>query len=371
MNGLSPFSYYYDQRGRLDSLLYPNGVAEVRKYDDDGRMTFLLHRAPSCDARMAHRWFLRHGHDPMGQDVSYDAGGRADSVHTYGGSAIHSGYTAHGGLAWYVHTDSVNVSTRSETYAVDPLGNVRESAVTFPTQVPDGIHYYNQQTARLDSIVKRNTQPDDFIQSSRYDAAGNQIQSSQARFVPDKTGHMLVPIETDAQSAYDANGRMRFYTERGAPHPGVEVFPEEEYSDQETRYDALGRRVWVKTRHIPTITAAQCGDFCSVERFVWDGDQLLAEFRMPDSLAEQDTALVVQPGTGVDGDPRSSAASASVFVALGPGAVHARTRDGSAARRASRGRRCRHARLQLVRDVSAARLARQRDGDRVRRRGVR
>ena len=85
---------------------------------------------------------------------------------------------------------------------------------------------------------------------------------------------------------------MRFYTERPQPHPGVEVFPEEEYSDQETRYDAFGRRVWVKTRHIPTIPGADCGEFCSVERFVWDGDQLLAEFRMPDTIAELDTAIV-------------------------------------------------------------------------------
>src|SRR5262249_21075131 len=107
-----------------------------------------------------------------------------------------------------------------------------------------------------------------------------------------KTGHLAVPVETDAQSAYDANGRMRFYTERPQPHPGVEVFPEEEYSDQETRYDALGRRVWVKTRHIPTIPGTDCGEFCSVERFVWDGDQLLAEFRMPESMAEMDTAIV-------------------------------------------------------------------------------
>jgi len=290
-SGLSPFNYYYDQRGRLDSLLYPNGVAEVRKYDDDGRMTFLLHRAPSAGLGWRTEGFADTDTIQWAK-ISYDAGGRADSVHLYGGAAMHNGYTAHGGLAWYIRTDSLNPSTLAETYALDPLGNVRESSVTFPNQVSDGIHYYNSQTARLDSIIKRNTGPDDFIQLTRYDLAGNQILAAQARFVPDKTGHVQVPIETDAQFAYDANGRMRFYTERPVAHPGVEVFPEEEYSDQETRYDALGRRVWVKTRHIPTIPAAECGEFCSVERFVWDGDQLLAEFRMPDSIAELDTALV-------------------------------------------------------------------------------
>ena len=304
MLGLSPFNYYYDQRGRLDSLLYPNGVAEVRKYDDDGRLTFLLHRAPSAGLGWRTEGFADTDTIQWAK-ISYDAGGRADSVHTYGGAAIHNGYTPHGGLAWLVRTDSVNSSTRAETYAVDPLGNVRESSVTFPSQVSDGIHYYNTQTARLDSIIKRNTGPDDFVQLTRYDSAGNQILTEQARFVPDKTGRAQ-PIETDAQFAYDANGRMRFYTERPQPHPGVEVFPEEEYSDQETRYDALGRRVWVKTRHIPVIPGADCGEFCSVERFVWDGDQLLAEFRMPDTIAELDTAIVydlVQESTDILNPP--------------------------------------------------------------------
>jgi RHS repeat-associated protein len=300
-SGSSPFSYFYDQRGRLDSLRSPNGVAEIRKYDDDGRMTFVLHRAPSATLGWRTEGFADTDTIQWAK-ISYDAAGRADSVHTYGGAAIHNGYTAQGGLAWFVRTDSIANSTKTETYAVDPLGNVRESSVTFPTEVSDGIHQYDQLTGRLQSIKKTNTGPDDFIQLTQYDQAGNQILTSQARFVPDKTGHVAVPIETDAQFAYDANGRMRFYTERPQPHPGVEVFPEEEYSDQETRYDALGRRVWVKTRHIPTIPSGECGEFCSVERFVWDGDQLLAEFRMPDSIAELDTALVynlVQPSNDI------------------------------------------------------------------------
>ena len=303
-NGLSPFNYYYDQRGRLDSLLYPNGVAELRKYDDDGRLTFLLHRAPSAGLGWRTEGFADSDTIQWAK-ISYDAGGRADAVHTYGGGAIHNGYTAHGGLAWLVRTDSLSSSTRAETYTVDPLGNVKESSVTFPNQVSNGIHHYNQQTARLESITKTNTGPDDFVQLTRYDSAGNQILTEQARFVPDRTGRAQ-PIETDAQFAYDANGRMRFYTERPQPHPGVEVFPEEEYSDQETRYDALGRRVWVKTRHIPAIPGADCSEFCSVERFVWDGDQLLAEFRMPDTIAELDTAIVynlVQESTEILNPP--------------------------------------------------------------------
>jgi RHS repeat-associated protein len=291
MQGLSPFSYFYDQRGRLDSLLYPNGVAELRRYDDDSRLTFLLHRAPNAGLGW-HTDGLADSDTIQWAKMYLDAGGRADSVHTYGGAATYNGYTPHGALAWYARHDSVNVGTRTETYAVDPLGNVRESSVTFPTQVEDGIHYYNPLTARLDSIAKRNTGADDFLQLSQYDSAGNQILLRQARFVPDKTGHVGLPIETDGQFAYDANGRMRFYTDRGAPHPNVDLFPEEEYTDQETRYDALGRRVWVKTNHIGGVTLTQCGDYCSVERYVWDGDQLLAEFRMPDSIAEQDTAIV-------------------------------------------------------------------------------
>ncbi len=302
MRGLSPFDYFYDQRGRLDSLLYPNGVAEVRRYDDDGRLTFLLHRAPSASLG-----WNTDGIAPSDTiqwaKMYFDAGGRADSVHTNSGIAVYNGYTPHGSLAWFARRDTSGLAPKIENYTIDVLGNQREASITFPTEVRDGIHYYNTQTARLDSIVKSNTGADDFDQYMQYDPAGNQIRLSRVTNVPDSTGHFAVPLTTDAQSAYDAAGRMRFYKEQARSHPGSAVFPEEEYTDQETRYDALGRRVWVKTRHIQS---GACGDFCSVERFVWDGDQLLAEFRLPDSLAEVDTARVhalVQPSNEILNPP--------------------------------------------------------------------
>jgi RHS repeat-associated protein len=82
---------------------------------------------------------------------------------------------------------------------------------------------------------------------------------------------------------------------------------------EEYRYDALGRRIWVRARRWCDDTqGAGCGadavscQVSSVRRTVWDGNQELAEIEMPatDSTAsttiENDTLAIVRsvPGTG-------------------------------------------------------------------------
>jgi len=62
------------------------------------------------------------------------------------------------------------------------------------------------------------------------------------------------------------------------------------------RYDALGRRVWVKTvtpASAAAITNGRCAFRCdnTTRRTIWDGDQVLAEIRYPNGQGEQDTGL--------------------------------------------------------------------------------
>jgi RHS repeat-associated protein len=64
---------------------------------------------------------------------------------------------------------------------------------------------------------------------------------------------------------------------------------------EEYRYDALGRRVWVRSR-----PEWACAGNCSaaVRRTIWDGDQILYEIRAPGgtgkgALMEKDTGLAV------------------------------------------------------------------------------
>jgi hypothetical protein len=73
---------------------------------------------------------------------------------------------------------------------------------------------------------------------------------------------------------------------------GLQPADEDAYDDEETRYDALGRRIWVHSVHVDSTRFGFCNVFCSVARSVWDGDQLLGEFRMPVEQRENDTAAI-------------------------------------------------------------------------------
>jgi RHS repeat-associated protein len=58
------------------------------------------------------------------------------------------------------------------------------------------------------------------------------------------------------------------------------------------RYDALGRRVYVRTE-TPTGGWGACAWRCdnTVRRTIWDGDQVLAEIRYPAEVADQDSGM--------------------------------------------------------------------------------
>ena len=85
---------------------------------------------------------------------------------------------------------------------------------------------------------------------------------------------------------------------------------------EEYRYDALGRRVWARTRkwcEIPTTEgntypAGEEPERCNYDtlrRSVWDGSHTLVQIQMPDTDAarEIDGALPEQPRLGLTFDP--------------------------------------------------------------------
>jgi RHS repeat-associated protein len=287
--GLDQFQYFYDRLGRLDSLVYANGVREIRSYDDDDRMTTLLHRAPS--AALGWQTEGRPASDTVQWSrLEYDAAGRVVQATAHDGNVTRNGYTAHGSLAWFVRRNElIAAQTETEAYQVDALGNVRQSYQS-GAGVTGGWHHYQPGTGRLLGIDRGNGDASDFAQSNVYDAAGNQKVSHRARYVRDINLNVLGLLRTTSQYLYDATGRLRAVKER--PHDGSPVaYPEEQFLDQQIRYDALGRRVWVHTANA-NLAPSACARYCKTERFIYDGDQLLAELRYPDSLAEQDTMLV-------------------------------------------------------------------------------
>lgn len=55
---------------------------------------------------------------------------------------------------------------------------------------------------------------------------------------------------------------------------------------EEYWYDALGRRVLVRRRLETPVCIDPAYCYSTIERFVWDGDQLLAEIRQPGGTGE-------------------------------------------------------------------------------------
>jgi RHS repeat-associated protein len=116
-----------------------------------------------------------------------------------------------------------------------------------------------------------------------YDSAGN-IQF---------TWNMVGPAEERA-SFFGADGTLRAAEYRWALGSTAGALTQQRYSNEEYRYDALGRRIWVKsvktcndvangTQQMPIGEATECRTSL-IRRVVWDGDRELVEIQMPHGI---------------------------------------------------------------------------------------
>jgi hypothetical protein len=76
---------------------------------------------------------------------------------------------------------------------------------------------------------------------------------------------------------YDGNGRLALFEKHTGDLQQASVANDVRAVSEQYRYDAFGRRVLVRTLHDAGCTAAGCES--TIQRFVWDGDQLLYETR--------------------------------------------------------------------------------------------
>jgi RHS repeat-associated protein len=101
----------------------------------------------------------------------------------------------------------------------------------------------------------------------------------------------------DRASFYSADNRLRTVEMRSIASPGANVHG----TWEEYRYDALGRRVWVRTlRFCAEPNSPRECSFSTVQRTVWEGDQVLYEIRMAESDQENDTIPAAQPRSAQD-----------------------------------------------------------------------
>jgi RHS repeat-associated protein len=100
---------------------------------------------------------------------------------------------------------------------------------------------------------------------------------------------------TGHRSLYGSDQKLRFYHQYGRQVPDVDEPDHADDLQQEFRYDALGRRVMVRNLHRPFCDPQERDCTHTIERYIWDGDQILWELRAPGDTSDN---LEVQYGSG-------------------------------------------------------------------------
>jgi RHS repeat-associated protein len=300
------FSFNYDAEERLEVLGYPGGISERNHYDNDGQVRQRVQTATQFVGQPG-GFEVATIHDDT---LAYDARGKLLRVGAKADSASHA-YTGLGALAF---SRFVNRRFRTdfadERYTVDALGNQsyrRHEAPPTETalqSVVDSVFYsYQRGTGRVvKSANAAPNQPNTYVDTTVYDSAGNKrIFASTAQ---DPSAGL---VETRIVYYYDAEDRLHLVDKRacgfqfGQCNPSNELGVERRGAYEEFRYDALGRRVLVRTR-----TEIGCGPDSpcdnSIKRVVWDGDDVLYEIRYPGgtnvSVAELERDDGFIPGGG-------------------------------------------------------------------------
>jgi RHS repeat-associated protein len=246
----SLIDFTYDAAGRQTQVRYPggaSGVTIVQAYDADGRR------------------IVRSGFG-IYDSLAYDArskviGGTAWDA-TWGARSITVTYN---GLGAVVYAEAMNSAAGIEEFRLDALGNrVWQRDVGLNSEYNDrcrnntidGLGRLTQITLDL---VNCPPPPPSYAyeHNSSYDGMGN----VSATYGKHNVGANLV--YNQALSYYDADDKLRVFNSMDV---GNQVF--EQY-----RYDALGRRVFVRSRTTDGTA------FGYAERTVWDGAQILYEIR--------------------------------------------------------------------------------------------
>ncbi|HZG43849.1 MAG TPA: hypothetical protein VEY93_12860, partial [Longimicrobium sp.] len=293
-------SFHHNTAGQLTGETFANGVTEAYTHDAEGRLRTRTLTIP--------------GMGVLDRDtMTYDPRGKLTHVQQRLGG-VQNFYSGLGTLAWSRSTEN-NYDFVEQAYARDALGNTAvaekyDYAKRDNPKVEITKHAYDALTARLKFLRVSAGWGADATSGGNmaYDIAGNNTFASDGR------PHHSIPDAYRVEgkgSYYDAADRLRMVDMQACAwtdsvtaakrflfvvyNPGstvkrcVGLHTGDGSAFEEYRYDALGRRVLVRTRH----ACVDSGCIENVTRTVWDGDRVLWEVRAPGSHPERD---VVPPG---------------------------------------------------------------------------
>jgi len=202
------------------------------------------------------------------------------------GHLMHSQLIEHGQLVGSTDFGLVNSPARYtvlESYAYDALANVSQGFLidsvwntpgTFTGIGGEGsIAYTYQNHPNTGRLLQKAWVGG--AQTYTYDSAGNTVFMA----------NVASPGEERA-SYFAADGTLRAVNHRSAENTQADTRKWQSYDFEDYRYDALGRRVWVRAQKwcndvAFTVTQVNECHTSLVRRTIWDGNQELAEIQMP------------------------------------------------------------------------------------------
>jgi RHS repeat-associated protein len=268
------FAFQYDSIGRL-ALWTVNGTRSSTEHHFD------------ADSRMTGREVIGNGVLIYQDVLAYDKASRVKSSVTTSGfisylnGATAAAYNGLGALAYFRHDR--NGTVLEDEYVTDGVGSRVSDKRWLDGQFT--AHDYTYTRDRLDEVRQatpwQGAPPPSKLQLvdtalTDYSATGSVEYSFRSPFRYNSNDGLWAPQLPGAEwiwHAYDANERLRVtqrstQTETGRPRTAF----------SEYWYDALGRRILVRTRWA-NCQSPQPDCLPTIERTIWDGDQVLAELR--------------------------------------------------------------------------------------------
>ncbi|MGH7719357.1 MAG: RHS repeat-associated core domain-containing protein [Gemmatimonadaceae bacterium] len=282
------FRYVYDVEGRPDTLYSPGDIFEKRAYDTDSRLVARVQRNNSTvGSLIAHESSLMR-QEALELDIrgkvlraTNPVGMRDTVTSTYSGLGMLSS-----SAGVYNFRDVFGDPARQtidDRWVWDALGNV-DTSQTLNRTVGRTFESSSDHTSLMSYV----SGTERIRTGTLYDRAGNIYWTEKAAGSPG---------EENTASYYGADDRLRVVDRRAtnahlpAPGPGGAW---QWGAFTEYRYDALGRRILLRSRNFCT-GSRQLGaeNLCrsGIRRTVWDGDQLLYEIQYDGEVGVSAAAL--------------------------------------------------------------------------------
>jgi RHS repeat-associated protein len=313
------FRFTYDAAGAPDSIIRPGGTTERFLYDLEGRIQTRTVQGTNYSSGISPYTILDY-------TLQYWKDGKLATMLNGGQVGIRGITLDYSGLGILVRSETRTTGSGQigaaggEYFKTDALGHWVERSSD--AQAVPTISTYFRGTDRLDTsrppldvgFEQAVSAP---VDQSRYDDAGNLEWFKHDD--PYLGNFSLTRNFYAADNTLRAVDRRSCHIKTYVTHHDWETWtPFCEAADKNSqastfewyRYDALGRRVLVRTRrdHTTTCTTSRCSS--SIQRTVWDGDQVLHEIRA-DGAGSNNSML--------ENDAAAAPAYGRVAYAHGPG----------------------------------------------------